>query len=158
MSPSNERDMLLARLESKDARCRDVAAAEIGDLMEADYLTKRDYRKAVKSLIAAIERETDLDAKESMFNALSFASSSDNAAAINWDPIADRLDALDVACLEHALIILGDSGNAKYKPLLKRFLDHGNEVIASTAADALKTLDWQQQRLASHAQVRTRNR
>jgi hypothetical protein len=121
-----------------------VAAAEIGDLMEVDYLNAKDYRRAVKKLIAAIRQESDWSAKESMFDALSFASSSKHARAIDWDPIAHSLDDLDIACLEHALIILGDSGDPKYKARIRPYLHHPDEAIATTAADALKTIEWKQ--------------
>jgi hypothetical protein len=156
MPESNDLDAILTRLESDDANSRDVAAAEIGDLMEVDYLKTRDYRKAVKRLIAASLKESDWSAKESMFNALSYASSSEKAAAIDWDPIAQALDNVDVACLEHALIILGDSGNPKYKARIRRYLDNPDETIATTAADALKTIHWKQQRGASQVQLKAK--
>ena len=158
MAKSDNFDAILARLDSDDSSCRDVAAAEIGDLMEVDYLNAKDYRKVVKKLLAAVRQESDWNAKESMFDALSFASSSKHAGAINWDPIARSLDDLDVACLEHALIILGDSGDAKYKARIRPYLHHPDETIATTAADALKTIDWKQRQgpqVQPHAGKRT---
>jgi hypothetical protein len=154
MSVHNDLKEILSRLYSSDAVIREVAAAELGDLMEADYLKSKDFQMTVKQLIPAALREADWSAKERMFDALSFASSSKNAAKINWDPIAKVVAELDVACLEHALIILGDSGNPKYRCYIERFLHHPEVSIAETAADALTQIEWKQKQ-ASNRRLKT---
>lgn len=50
---------MLERLKSQDPHVRDRAAAELGDLLEADYLKGQKYSRVVRQLIQAAISETD---------------------------------------------------------------------------------------------------
>ncbi len=130
----------LARLHAADSRARDVAAAEIGDLLEADQLGEKDFKSAVRVLMKAALAERDPEAKESMFNALSAAATSTRSWPMNWDPIVAALPNLAPDCLEHALVIVGFSGDAKYRPRIDPFLNHPDSDVRQEALDALQML------------------
>jgi hypothetical protein len=136
-------DELVARLKSGSPASRDLAASEIADCLEADQLQEKELKTAVRSLIDAALAEKDPVVKESMFNALSSA----EASRINWDPIAASLKDLDATCLEHALVILGFSGNQRYRPAVERYLRNPDETIRVTASEALALLDAGQKRI-----------
>jgi hypothetical protein len=132
---------LLVQLKSDNPHTRDIAAAELTDLIEADYLNKREFKQVVQTLLQSALTETDWSAQESMFNALSSASEAPAAETVNWDPIASSLDRLNPACLEHAFVILGFSGNPKYRTKIKHYLTHPDETIRLQASEALEELN-----------------
>jgi hypothetical protein len=131
----------LMQLKSAHLRTRELAAEELADFLEAGLLNKNEFRRVVRTLVGTALAETDPDVKESMFNALSSASMAPTVSSVNWDPIASSLDSLDPACLEHAFVILGFSGDTKYRTKIKRYLTHPDETIRLEAADALSQLN-----------------
>jgi HEAT repeat protein len=140
---------LLSRLQAVDPQERDLAAAELGDLFEADYLKRQEFEKAVPIIMQAALAESDPDAKESLFDALSSAATLENAAFVNWEPIAAHIKELTPDCLEHALVILSFTGDVKYRPVIEPFLRHPSKDIRQDARDALRMLS------ASEAKHRT---
>src|SRR5438876_1489125 len=100
---------MLARLDSADADARDLAAAELTDLIEANYFSKSELERVATRFLRAAKRESDPWVKETMFNGLSEASIVSGGAAVDADAVAEMLDELSPDCLEHALIILGFS-------------------------------------------------
>ena len=141
MSVLNEIEKRLTSLKSGDPKERFLAAAEIGDYLEANCLDKKSLRGVIHALIPVALGETDDFAKESLFNALSTALEVTDVPGVDWDPIAQELSDLPLTCLEHAVAILGFSGNPKYRSKIKSFLTHPDEDVRSTADDALKVLD-----------------
>src|SRR5436853_4561881 len=136
MRTASEIDKRLKRLKSADPQTRDLAAAELGASLEAGVVKAERLADVVHTLTGAALGETDATAREQMFDALSFASSLPGASDLDWDPIAATVDELPTDCLEHALIILGDSGQARYRPKIERYLTHPDEDIRTTARDA----------------------
>jgi hypothetical protein len=132
---------LLAELHADAPKARDLAASEITDLIEAGQISENEFTTTVRALIDRAVAETDPVARESMFNALSSTSGLPVAAEVNWDPIAASLARLGADSLEHALLILGFSGDAKYRAIIERYLRSPNATIRSTAAEALAVLD-----------------
>jgi hypothetical protein len=133
---------LLKRMHAADPRERDLAAAELGDLFEADYLQERDFVMAIPKLIQAALAESDPVAKESMFDALSSAATLEKAGLVTWEPIAAHIEELAPDCLEHALVILGFTGDVKYRPVIKPFLRHPDKYIQEEAREALLMLSY----------------
>src|SRR5205823_2354491 len=131
---------VLAKLSLPRPASRDRAAAEIADLLDADALDGAQVETAARSLMEAALREAEPAARESMFNALSSASMAPSGDRVNWDPVASSLDGLRDGCLEHALVILGFSRNAQYRPKIEQYLRHKDETIRTTAAEALTVL------------------
>jgi len=140
MSANPDLQTRVAQLDSADPRIRDLAAAEIGDLLEADVVSEAEFQSLAPLLIARAVAEKDPDVKEGLFHAISSSAVEKLSGPINLDPIAASLEELDVGCLEHALYILGFSGNSKYRKRLKQFVSHADEDIRRDAADALMLL------------------
>jgi Mg/Co/Ni transporter MgtE len=135
--PRKQVQALLSRLGTQKARDREVAAAEIGDYLEAGAIGPGDYPFLVHELMEAALRETDPDARESLFNALSEASLSQKSGEIDWDPIWVALDELPADCLEHALVILGSARQPRYRAKVEKYLSYPDEGVRETAAAAL---------------------
>jgi hypothetical protein len=154
MADSGITKSLIARLHSSDCRSRDVAAAESGDYFEAEQLNAAGYQSLVNALIPAALAEQDPVVRESMFNALSSAAAYPKATLIDWHPIADRLPDLPQDCLEHALVILGFSGDGSYLPRIEPLLDHPDKDIRRYVADAVNMLRGK----ASKARLKTGTR
>jgi HEAT repeat protein len=140
MNQSLRLDGLLTRLQSEDPSARDLAAAEIGDLFEYDQLDEREFKKAVHTLIPLALTDKNANARESMFNALSEAAEATGSWRVDWQPIAAELHSLTPDCVEHALVILGFSGEARYRATIRPFLRHADERFQTAADDALKML------------------
>lgn len=138
---SQEIGTRLPLLKSDNAETRNLAAAEIGDYLEADHLDKDSLAVVLRPLMAFALAETDEAVKETLFRALSTAAEVGDVPGIDWSPIAARLDELPADCLEHALGLLGFSGNPKYRNEIKRFSNHPDEDVRRTAADALAVLE-----------------
>jgi hypothetical protein len=141
-------DDLVKRLKAPQARTRDLAAAELGDWIESDQLAEKDFRNIVSALVEAALNEKHANAKESMFNALSSASTARPKGYGAWEPIAQSLASLDVACLEHALLILGWSANPQFRHAIQPYLKHSDQTIRETAADALQMLEPRTRKVA----------
>lgn len=143
MSVFKEIDKRLDLLHSDDPHVRDLAAAEIADYLQADLVPSVSLGKISRTLLAAALTETDETSRESLFNALSTAAEVSDTSDFDWAPLAERLDDLSVDCLEHALVILGFSGNRRYRAQVEKYLSHPFEGIRAAAADALAMLDAQ---------------
>jgi HEAT repeat protein len=140
MAGPDEIHELLSRVHAADPRTRDLAAAEIADLLEADQLGEKEFKEAIPELIQAAFAERDPDAKESLFNALSAAATATKTWPVDWDSIAERLTELGPDCLDHALVILGFSGDKKYSAQIKPFLSHSDKDVRDEAVEALKMI------------------
>ncbi len=149
---------LLDQLESADPRGRDLAASYLSDLLEANYPKERDFKRIVGKLIRSALAETNPEAQESMFFALSSAANSRWTVKIDWSPVAAVLGDLDTACLEHALIVLGSSGNPEYKAFIAPYLSHSDETIRTTASDALAEIDWRTKQETGHRKKAVKRR
>jgi len=132
---------LVTRLADEDPRVRDLAASEIGDLLEADVVQPHEFRWLMPILIDRVVAEKDSTVKESLLFALASASVEMLSGNVNLDPIAADMHQLNAACLDQALDLLGFSGNARYRKVIKTFLTHPDEDVRRAAADALEVLD-----------------
>jgi len=66
---------------------------------------------------------------------------------VTWDTVAASLPDLDLACLEHALVILGFSRDPKYRAKVELYLASPDENIRQTASEALALLDAEPQKV-----------
>jgi hypothetical protein len=142
---------MLARLGSLDARSRDLAAAELTDLIQANYLMKAELKRVAKRLLQSAGAEKDPSAKESAFNGLSEASMVGGSEPAVAAAVAKLLDDLPTDCLEHGLVILGFSGEPKYKSQLRAFLTHEDEDIRETARASLAQIEHEEKKAMRHA-------
>lgn len=136
-----EVEKLLGQLVAANPRERELAAAYLGDLLEADQIHGKLLQSVVDDLTRRALMEENPDARETMFSALVDAGMRTRVAC---NSIADALACLDKACLEYALILLGWSGQLEYKGLISRYLQDSDETIRQTAAEAIGELDASQ--------------
>lgn len=155
MTVLHEIDKRLALLKSADPQGRTLAAAEMGDYLEGDRLSPASLKRVLKSLLHSALAETDSTARESLFNAISTAAECSDTNAFDWSPMIARLDELPVDCLEHALVVLGFSGNPKYRTIIKSLLSHPDESIRAGATEALSLLAGEADAALKSAQRRT---
>lgn len=133
--------LLVKKLHAKEVAAREEAAEQLAYLLEADVLRGPVFTRTVKTLLASALSETDPTARESMFNALSSAPSGLDFSTVDWDPLAAVLDNLETDCLEHALVILGATGDTRYRGRIEKVRHHRDATIRLTAAEALEELD-----------------
>jgi hypothetical protein len=138
--PKKTLKKLLGGLRSKTAAGRDLAAAELGDYLGADYIGDGDFPTSMHALLTAALAEKNETAKESMFNALSIAAELPRAAHWDWSPIVAELPNLAPDCLEHALYLLGYSGNVAYRPFVEPYRTHRDADVRTAAKEALRML------------------
>ena len=138
--PKKALNKLVDGLRSGAAAERDVAAAELGDFLEAGYISDVDFPTTMHALLAAALAEKDSTAKESMFNALSLAAALPRAVHRDWSPVVAELPNLAPDCLEHALYVLGYSGNGAYRPIVEPYCAHRDADVRTAAKEALRML------------------
>jgi hypothetical protein len=142
---------MLARFGSLDAHERDLAAAELTDLIQTNYLTKAELKRVAKRLLQSASTECDPSAKESAFNGLSEASMVGGSQAVDAAAVAQMIDDLPTDCLEHALVILGFSGEPKYQSKVRAYMTHGDEDIRETARASLAQIEHEEKKATRHA-------
>jgi hypothetical protein len=142
---------MLARLGSLDAREREQAAAELTDLIQANYLTKAELKRVAKRLLQSARTESDPSAKECAFNGLSEASMVGGSEPVVADAVAQMFNNLPTDCLEHALVILGFSGEPQYKAKLRTYLAHEDEDIRETARASLAQIEHEEKKATRHS-------
>src|SRR4051812_17375920 len=115
MPEAHNLDHWLASLRSEDPKERDAAASVMSDYFDNQQLDEVAYRSLVTSLLHQSTVEHDPVVTESIYYALATASMSSYSALIDWSLIAAAMPNLDLQCLEHALVILGFSGQPQYR-------------------------------------------
>jgi hypothetical protein len=120
-------------------------------LIQANYLTKAELRRVAKRLLQSARAESDPRAKESAFNGLSEASMVGGSEPGIADAVAQLIDDLPTDCLEHGLVILGFSGEPKYKAKLRAYLTHEDEDIRETARASLAQIEHEEKKATRHA-------
>ena len=136
--PKKALKKLLNGLRSQTVAERDLAAAELGDFLEADYVGDGDFPTTIHALLKGALAEKDETAKESMFNALSIAAALPRAVHWDWSPVVAALPNLAPDCLEHALYLLGYSGNGAYRRFVEPYRTHRDADVRTAAKEPLR--------------------
>jgi hypothetical protein len=142
--PKKALKKLLDGLRSGAAAERDLAAAELGDFLEADSIGDGDFLTTMHALLKGALAEKDATAKESMFNSLSLAAVSPRAVHWDWSPVVAELPNLPPDCLEHALYLLAYSGNVAYRQFVEPYRTHRDADVRTAAEEALRMLAAQE--------------
>jgi hypothetical protein len=134
-------DVLLGKLTVVDPTVRDLAASDLGDLLEADYLRGKTLRRVVNTLIDAAVGENDAVVRESLFNALSSAIAIPETKGAKWNVLLSSPAQLDDDCLEHSFVIVGFLKEPRYRSKVEPYLEDLKVRLRSAAADALALLE-----------------
>ncbi len=97
----------------KDSRIR--LAEELGDLLEYGTAPMSELESAAGSLIDAISRESDPQAREALTNTLAILASKNIGLQAPWDRLAALVPQLDTSSLENALSALGFSRDRSFE-------------------------------------------
>jgi hypothetical protein len=120
-----------------DARHRDRAADELGDLLEARSLTVHETHRVVTELVAAAQSERDGKAREAQLHALTYAVEPPFEIV---EALTSLMPVLDAEQLGYCLWILGSTGDPAAAEVIGRFSEHPNEGVRASAAEALHEL------------------
>jgi len=141
---------LISMLNSHIASERNQAASAIADYLDHEMiaqvkyktLTQDEYNRLVYALIDAVERESDVTARDSIYFALSNASIFTFGAQIDWSKLARLLPNLESEYIEYVISTLGLSGHAKYRSLIEPYINSHDASIRETAHEAIQEIDF----------------
>ncbi|MQY05286.1 HEAT repeat domain-containing protein [Actinomadura macrotermitis] len=130
-------DESLARLGDPDPRRRDVAAAEIGDLLRGGGLGFAAATAAVARLVESALGEQDFLARESALHAITEAFGRYEFPLEVVAPLATGRAGIEPVLLGYVLYILSATHDPRACPLVRPFLDHPDPGVREEAALAL---------------------
>ncbi|MDX3634670.1 hypothetical protein OG920_07125 [Streptomyces europaeiscabiei] len=131
---------LLADLHAPNARDRDAAAEQLGDLLGGPSLTQDETETAVARLLIAAIEDPDDAVRESALNAIGNASERRDLPLHLVAGLAPWLHTMAAPLLEHALGILGSSRDPDAHPMIEPYRQHPMDYVREAAAMALAEL------------------
>ncbi len=134
-------DARLAKLDSKDADERWRTLEELSDLLEYEELKDPDARRILKKGLDVALREKPGEVREAALHLLATGAARGLASLVSWEPLVKVLpDLVDYQSIEYALIVLGGTREAKYRPAIEKLLLHAREDVRAAAQAALDEL------------------
>jgi HEAT repeat protein len=134
----------LNALAHPDPRHRDLAAAHIGDILRGAVLDQANTERAVTHLVAIAITDVDPTVRESALNSISEAFNSRTLPLTLFQPLQHSLGFMEPALLEHALYVLAATHNPAARPAIEAFINHPDDNVRRSAADALSELPGRQ--------------
>jgi HEAT repeat protein len=123
-------------LTSRDADQRDVAAAELGDLLRGNALDADAVRLVVGRLVSLVVNEPVAKVRESALNSISEAFDLHSLPLDVVEPLTAAMPTMVRELLEHALYILGATHAQQARPLIESFLHHPDPAVREEARRA----------------------
>ncbi|MEV0408701.1 hypothetical protein [Actinoallomurus sp. NPDC050550] len=120
----NVPDDALDALTDRDPRGRDIAAAELGDLLRAKALDPAIATLVVSQLVAAAVNDPTHAVRESALNSILEASIHYHLPLELFTPLLPELTTMDPELLEYTLYLLGSTQDPAAAELIRPFLDH----------------------------------
>ncbi|WP_326686894.1 HEAT repeat domain-containing protein [Streptomyces sp. NBC_01795] len=129
----------LESLTDRDPARRDVAAAELGDLLRGSALDAETARVVAARLVGLTLREPVTHVRESALNALGEAFSRHALPLSVVEPLATALESMaaEPELLTHTLYLLGAPRNPRARPLIEPYLSHPDPRVREEAGLAL---------------------
>lgn len=118
-------------------RTRDIAAAELGDLLRDNALDDTDAVLAIGPLVTAAVNDPDRTVRESALNSISEAFNHYRLSLDLFTPLVPELAGMDSELLGYALYILGATRDPAAATLIRPFLEHADASVREEAALAL---------------------
>ncbi|WP_246040746.1 hypothetical protein [Streptomyces cadmiisoli] len=123
----------LEALTNRDARERDVAAAELGDLLRGTALDADSARLVVGRLVSLAVNDLVTEVRESALNSISEAFDHYNLPLDLVEPLTVAMPTMERELLEHTLYILGATHAPRARHLIEPFLDHPDPAVREDA-------------------------
>jgi hypothetical protein len=136
-----DRTDLVDRDTAKEAVRRDVAADELGDLLDAGCLEQADAERVVAVLVEAVTSQRDRDVQEAGLNALSHAVVRHRIPYALLGPIADVTAVLHPRELTYVPFILSATHEPAARAAVEPLLRHPDAEVRAEAAQAIDELD-----------------
>jgi len=130
----------LDALTHADARQRDLAADQLGDLLRTAALTQADTERAVTHLVTVAVTDADWTVRESALNSIVEAFNGKQLPLRLFQPLQHHLAAMPPALLDHALYILAATHDPAARPAIEAFINHPDSNVRRYAAEALSEL------------------
>lgn len=123
----------LEALTDRDPRRRDIAAAELGDLLRGTVLDADTARLVVGRLVSLTVNEHVTEVRESALHSVSEAFNHHSLPLGLVDPLASAVDTMEPALLEHVLYIFGSTCDLQALPLIEPFRHHPDPNVREEA-------------------------
>jgi HEAT repeat protein len=133
-------ETILNALAHHEPHQRDLAAAELGDLLRNAVLNHVDTERVVSQLVTAITTDTDPTVRESALNAIAEAFNYAELPLRLVQPLQHRLHEMSPAELDYALYILAATHDPAAHPAIEAFVNHPDPAVRRYTAEALQEL------------------
>nr|WSX47745.1 hypothetical protein OG409_01445 [Streptomyces sp. NBC_00974] len=134
---------LLTGLDAPNARDRDAAAEQLGDILRWPSLTQHEAETAVARLLTATIQDPDDAVRESALNAIGNAFECRDLPLHLVAGLAPCLHTMTAPLLEHALGILGSTRDPDAHPMIEPYRQHPVDYVREAAVMALAELPAQ---------------
>lgn len=150
-NPSDDRDQVtgvaqdaMARLAHPDSRQRELAAAELGDLLRADAVDLTNAELVVTRLVELVLTDQEHTIAEEALNSISEGFGHRELPLRLVMPLVPRMPSLPPDLIEYALNILACTHDATARPVIAAYLDHPVPAVRDSAEEALRELPGRQ--------------
>lgn len=96
-----------------------------------------DFSEKMNLLVGSSIRESDIEVKIEMFEALSKAATFQNIEDIDFDEFIENLEIIPEECLSRSIDILSFTHKKKYLSVIKKYLTHRNPYVRESAKFAI---------------------
>jgi hypothetical protein len=128
---------LISQLGSREARERELAAAYLGDVVEASSLSDGDHETVAAALVRAAVDEDNVSARESQLHAVTYFF---ELSFRTVQPLIALMPTLDAEQIDYCLGILAATRDPAAEAAIRSFIEHSDERIRVSANDALTEL------------------
>ncbi|WP_197684034.1 FMN-dependent NADH-azoreductase [Allokutzneria albata] len=130
----------LTRLAHPEPRQRELAAAELGDLLRGNALKARAAETVIAGLVDLVLRDHDPVVTEEALHAIGEGLPHRDPPSQLVMPLVQRMPSLAPNLLEHVFGILACTRDRAVRPVIKSYSDHAVPAVRDAAADALTEL------------------
>lgn len=131
---------LLAGLNAPEAKDRDAAAEQLGDILRWPSLTQHEAETAVARLLTAAIEDSDAAVRESALNSIGNAFEHKDLPLHLVAGLAPCLHTMTAPLLEHALGILGSTHDLDAHQMIEPYRQHPVDYVREAAVAALAEL------------------
>ncbi len=140
---------ILANLEAaRDDEARQNAIDDLEDIFYSANWEVAEGEPIIQMLVNMVEHETNKEVRHTILNAIEYAHGVPDRwkrkeMHLDLDPLVRVLKKTEWMS-ESILLVLGDSGQAKYRDVLAEYLNHPSEHLRRAAQVALADLEKSQ--------------
>jgi HEAT repeat protein len=130
----------LARLAHPDSRQRELAAAELGDLLRSDAVDLTNAELVITRLVELVLTDQEHTIAEEALNSIGEGFGHLELPLRLVMPLVRRMPSLPPDLIEYALNILGCTHDPAARPMIVAYLEHPVPAVRDSAEEALREL------------------